>query len=127
MRTNGYTSAIDSETILLLRQGQDILIHGIYADDFLYCSNRTAVYTKFRDQIKSRFDIKMGPEDLYFGNKICVDKEKINASIDQTSYVDELLASFGLMDCRPVGTPIVVRLSNLDRGNSISKEEPIVY
>jgi hypothetical protein len=127
MRTNGYTPANDSETIWVLRQGQDILVHGLYADDFLHFSNRTAVYSSFRDQIKIRFDIKTGPVDVYLGNKICVDKEKFNASIDQTSYVDELLARFGLMDCQPVGTPIVVRLSNMDRGKPISKEEHAVY
>ena len=64
---------------------------------------------------------------MYLGNKICVDKEKFNASIDQTSFVDELLARFGLMDCQPVGTPIVVRLTNMDRGKPISQDQHVVY
>ncbi len=96
-------------------------MHGLYADDFLHFSNRTAVYSNFRDQIKSCFDIKTGPVDVYLGNKICVDKEKFNTFIDQTSYVDELLARFGPMDCRPVGTPIVGRLSNMARASGSGK------
>ncbi len=60
---------------------------------------------------------------MFLGYKICVDKEIFNASIDQTSYVDELLARFGLMDFQPVGTPSEVRLSKLDRNKAFSKEE----
>ncbi len=40
-----------------------------------------------------------------------------------TSYIDELLGKFGMGDSRPVGTAIVSRLSNADRGNDLSQED----
>ncbi len=44
-----------------------------------------------------------------------------------TAYIDELLGKFGMGDSRPVGTPIVSRLSNADRGNDLSKEDHAQY
>ncbi len=127
MRSNGYTPANDSETIWILRKEQDVLIHGLYADDFLHFSNRNAVYANFREQLKERFDIKTGPVDVYLGNRISVESDKFNASIDQTAYIDDLLAKFGLNDSKPVATPMVQRLSNLERGQSVSKADHETY
>jgi hypothetical protein len=123
MRTNGYTPANDSETIWIMRKDRDILVHGLYADDFLHFSNRTPVYAAFRDQLKKRFDIKTGPVDVYLGNRISVEPEKFNAFVDQTVYIDELLSRFDLSGCNPVATPIVKRLSSLDRGKTLPKKE----
>ena len=64
---------------------------------------------------------------MYLENKICVEPDKFNVSINQTAYIDELLTKFGLGDCRPVGTRIVCRLSNTDRGPPLSKEDHAVY
>ena len=65
MRTNGYSPANDSETIWIVCKDKDVLVHGLYADDFLHFSNRNAVYASFRDQLRKRFDIKTGPVDVY--------------------------------------------------------------
>ena len=127
LRSNGYAPANDSETIWIMRKDQDVLVHGLYADDFLHFSNNSEFYTSFRDQFKKRFDIKTGPVDVYLGNRICVDSDRYNVLINQTAYIDELLGKFGMGDSRPVATPIVSRLSNADRGNDLSKEDHAQY
>ena len=110
-----------------MRKDKDVLVHGLYADDFLHFSNRNTVYASFRDQLKKRFDIKTGPVNVYLGNRICVDSENFNASIDQSAYIDDLLTKFGLSDSHPVATPIVQRLSAVNRGNSVSKADHHLY
>ena len=127
MRSNGYLPANGLETIWILRKDQDVLVHGIYADEFLHFSNKNAVYASFRELLKKRFDIKTGPVDIYLGNKIRVEPDKFNASVDQTTYIADLLSKFGLSDSRPVGTPMVRRLSNQDCGSSLSKEDHANY
>ena len=114
LRLNGYAPANDSETVWIMRKDQEVMVHGLYADDFLHFSNVNSVYATFRDQLRKRFDIKTGPVDVNLGNKICVEPDKFNVSINQTAYIDELLTKFGLGDCRPIGTPIACRLSNTD-------------
>jgi hypothetical protein len=110
-----------------VRKDKDVLVHGLYADDFLHFSNRNAVYASLRDQLRKRFDIKTGPVDVYLGNRISVDSENFNASIDQSAYIDDLLTKFGLGDSNPVATPIVQRLSAVDRGNSVAKADHDLY
>lgn len=127
MKSNGYTPANDAETIWIIRKDLDVLIHGIYADDFLHFWNKSAVYATCRNQLKKRFDIKTGPVDVYLGNKITVEPDKFNTSIDQTVYIDNLLSRFSMSDCHPVGTPMVRRLSNVERGNSLMKEDHAMY
>ncbi len=59
-----------------------------------------------RKKLKERFDMKTGPVDLHWGNRISVDSDMFNASIDQTAYIDDLLAKFGLNDSKPAATPM---------------------
>ena len=97
LRSNGYAPANDSETIWIMRKDQDVLVHGLYADDFLHFSNNSEFYTSFRDQFKKRFDIETGPVDVYLGNRICVDSDRYNVLINQTAYIYELLGKLSLL------------------------------
>ncbi len=48
---------------------------------------------------------------VYLGNKITVDSNKLTVNIDQTQYIDELIARFEMSDCNPVLTPVIQRLT----------------
>ena len=67
----------------------------------------------------------MGPEDVNLENQICVYSDRYNVLKNQTANIDELLGKFGMGDSRPVGTPIVSRLS--DRIIDLSKEDHAEY
>ena len=58
LQAQGYSAANDSETVWILRKDRNVLIHALYADDFLHFSDNKDLYAKFREQLKKRFDIK---------------------------------------------------------------------
>jgi hypothetical protein len=39
LRSQGYQAANDAETVWILRKNGNILIHALYADDFVHCSD----------------------------------------------------------------------------------------
>ncbi len=81
------------------------------------------MYARFREQLKELFDIKTRPEDDYLGNRISAESDKSNASIDRTAYINDLLVKFGLNDSKPMVTPMVQTLSNLERGHPVSESD----
>ena len=110
-----------------MRTEKGLLIHAVYADDFLHFSDNQEMLTSFRANFKKRFDIKTGAVDVYLGNRIVVEKDKFNVCIDQSRYIDDILVKFQMENCSPVSTPIVDRLSDGERGKPLSKEEQEEY
>jgi len=127
LRLQGYNAANDSETVWILRKEDNVLIHALYADDFLHFSNNKDMFAKFRDQLKKRFDIKSGNVGVYLGNRIGVESEKFNVSIDQSEYIDQLLVKFDMVSSHAVGTPMTGRLSSLEKGDDLSNEDKSSY
>ena len=127
LRAQGCKPANDSETVWIQRTDKGVLVHALYADDFLHFTDNSAMYQSFQKQFKKRFDIKTGSELVYLGNQIVVDAEKFNVTLDQTQYIDDLLARFEMDKSTPVATAMVERLSESNRGNSLSKDEQARY
>ena len=127
MRADGYTPVNDSETIWIFRKDQGILVHAIYADDFLHFSNDPELFSQFKVKIQQKFDIKTGAVDNYLGNKITVDTKEGKVRLDQVEYHDELLRKLDMDKCTPVKTPMEERLSESNRGHSLAKEDQAKY
>ena len=84
-----------------------MIVHALYEDDFLHFTNNPVLYQQFKDLFKKTFDIKSGSVSVYLGNKITVDQNRQNIVLDQTEFLEELLAKFGLKDSTAVQTPMV--------------------
>ena len=126
LRAEGYSPVNDLETIWMFRNAGGILVHAIYADDFLHFSSNPELYSEFKSKIRQRFDIKTGDVDSYLGNKISVDSCG-NIKIDQVEYLSETLKKFEMENCTPVKTPMEERLTESNRGKTLSKEEQAKY
>jgi hypothetical protein len=59
-KANKYTAANSSETIWIKREGNKVLTHGLYADDFLHHTNDTAMFKKFNWTLPN--DLKLNQE-----------------------------------------------------------------
>ncbi len=116
-----------AETIWILSEGTSVLTHGLYADDFLHHTNDTAMYKRFQQKFAKLFEVKSGNVEVYLGNRITVDSNKLTVNIDQTQYIDELLTCFEMSDCNPVLIPMVQRLSSMDGGEKLSVKDHEVY
>ena len=126
-KQNNYTAANSSETIWIRREGTSVLIHGLYADDFLHHTNDPNMYKVFQQKFTKRFEVKSGKAAVYLGNRITVDSNKLTVNIDQTQYIDELLERFHMTDCNPVSTPMLQRLSAEHGGVKLSVPDHDLY
>ena len=114
-KAHGYVAANDAETIWLLRDKKGgVIIHALYADDFLHFTNDRAFFKSFAKDFKKTFDVKSGAVAVYLGNQIKVDANKSTVNLDQTQYVDELLERFGMQECKSESMPMVSRLTDKD-------------
>ena len=126
-KENGYSPANDAQTIWIKRDKCGVIIHALYADDFLHFTNNKTLYQDFQKQFKKRFDVKTGSVGVYLGNQISVDHAKLTVDLNQTEYVNELLERFNMSNCLPVSTPIVQRLSVQNAGEKLSSDEHAQY
>ena len=123
---NGDNYGVNSaETfqVWILRDWPNVLVHGLYADDFLHQTNNTAMLLSFQKQFKKSFDIKLGNLSVFLGNTnytIVTDSRKLTTNIDQTQYIDELLKRFDVSSCNPAQTPIITTLSVRNGGGELS-------
>ncbi len=124
---NGYLAANDAQTIWIKRDKMGVIIHALYADDFLHFTNNKVLYQDFQKQFKKRFDVKTGSVGVYLGNQISVDHAKLTVDLNQTEYVRELLERFNMTDCLPVSTPMVQRLSMINSGDKLSAVDQALY
>jgi len=76
---------------------------------------------------KKSFDVTVGAVAVYLGNHIRVDKAKLAVEVHQTAYVDELLEKYHMLDCNPVQTPIINRLSEKSAGAKLSADDHALY
>ena len=124
---NGYLAANDAQTIWIKRNKTGVIIHALYADDFLHFTNNKVLYQDFQKQFRKRFDVKTGSVGVYLGNKISVDHAKLTVDLNQTEYVQELLERFNMTSCLPVSTPMVQRLSMLNSGEKLPTSDQALY
>jgi hypothetical protein len=124
---NGYLAANDAQTIWIKRDRMGVIIHALYADDFLHFTNNKVLYQDFQKQFRKRFDVKTGSVGVYLGNQILVDHGKLTVDLNQTVYVQELLERFNMTNCLSVPTPMVQPLSVLNSGAKLSAEDQALY
>uniref|UniRef100_A0A0C9QD48 POLX_0 protein n=1 Tax=Fopius arisanus TaxID=64838 RepID=A0A0C9QD48_9HYME len=88
------------------KSGHRLLIL-IYVDDILLASNDDAWRTRIQNELCKEFQMKdLGLAKYCLGLEIRQDVERITLS--QQNHIRNLLAHFGMKDCRPVSTPAVL-------------------
>ncbi len=106
-----------------------VIIHALNVDNFLHFTNNKLLYQDFQKQFRKSFNVKTGSVGVYLGNMISVNHGKLTVDLNQTEYVQELLEHFGMKDSSflPVSTPMLQRLSVLNRGEKLTAEDHALY
>ncbi|MBL4769565.1 MAG: hypothetical protein JKY61_00075, partial [Planctomycetes bacterium] len=79
----------------------------VYVDDLLIFADDSSVMADFKAKISSRFKMKdLGDPDLCLGVKIVYDRTARTLTLSQEHYLRNVLESFGMVDCKHVGTPL---------------------
>ena len=63
-KANGYLAANDAQTIWIKRDKLGVLIHALYADDFLNFTNNKVLYQDFQKQSLSSGSVLTSKQDL---------------------------------------------------------------
>jgi len=81
----------------------------VHIDDIFLISNPPSENGRFREQLKSKWDISdLGP--IKFALGIAVERSTDTISLSQTAFIDCILEQFGQIDAHPVDTPMVAGL-----------------
>lgn len=79
----------------------------VYVDDITVTGNDDSKIEIVCDQLKSKFEMTdLGQIKSILGIQVEIKDQVVNLS--QESYVDSLLAKFGMVDSKPVATPEVI-------------------
>jgi hypothetical protein len=78
----------------------------IYIDDMIITKDDTKEISRLQEQLSAEFEMKnLGGLKYFMGIEVARSRRGIFLS--QKKYVLDLLSEVGLLDCKPVDTPIV--------------------
>jgi hypothetical protein len=79
---------------------------GVFVDDFRCLSDNAAVLDEIQAALKLEGPCKEADPTHWLGMKIEHDRIAGTLKITQKTYIDTLLAEFGMTDCKPARTPV---------------------
>ncbi|KAK1414103.1 hypothetical protein QVD17_29844 [Tagetes erecta] len=107
MKKYGFKQSNSDHTLFLKRRGKLITCLIIYVDDMIITGNDEEEMTKLKTSLFNEFEMKdLGRLKYFLGIEVLRSKHGI--FICQKKYVLDLLAETGMIDCKPVDTPMIV-------------------
>jgi hypothetical protein len=96
----------NADNNLYIKVNQDsILIIEVYVDDIIFGSDDDRMSQKFAKDMHNEFEMSLlGELSFFLGLHICQQDKGI--FISQTKYIKEMLKKFGMVDCKPISTPM---------------------
>ncbi|GJQ93956.1 putative RNA-directed DNA polymerase [Tanacetum coccineum] len=114
---NGFVQSANDFSLFIKHDQGVILILLVYVDDIIVTGNNIDEINKFKQFLSSKFLIKdLGKLKYFLGIEVVDIPEGI--CLTQRKYCTELLSEFGMLACKPCGTPIE---SNPDSKKLVSK------
>ena len=111
LKKSGYIQSIADPCIYYRVEeveGKSVtMIVGVYVDDTIIMSNDNDTLLEEKKRIGDRFEMEdRGEVHFILGMEVKRDRKNRKMTICQTSYLQEVLARFGMEDCKPVSTPM---------------------
>ncbi|EGD82047.1 hypothetical protein PTSG_11914 [Salpingoeca rosetta] len=103
-------------------KGGKMMWVAVYVDDLLIFADSDSDMAAFKKAISKRFKMKdLGSPDICLGIKVQHDRKARTVTMSQEHYLRNVLETFGMADCKPVGTPLCT--GYVDK--PADKEEPL--
>ncbi|EGD81863.1 hypothetical protein PTSG_13190 [Salpingoeca rosetta] len=103
-------------------KGGKVMWVAVYVDDLLIFADSDSDMAAFKKAISKRFKMKdLGSPDICLGIKVQHNRKARTVTMSQEHYLRNVLESFGMADCKPVGTPLCT--GYVDK--PADKEEPL--
>ena len=79
----------------------------MYVDDILIAAKNTSEVDKLKAQLKEEFEMKdLGAAKKILGMKIHRNRLEGKLFLSQKKYIEKVLERFGMLDAKPVKTPL---------------------
>jgi Reverse transcriptase (RNA-dependent DNA polymerase) len=109
MKKYEYSQSESDHTLFYRKRCEKITILIIYVDDIIITGDDQDEIKRLQEQLYKEFEMKdLGRLKYFLGIEVARSKEDI--SLSQRKYVLDLLSETGMLDCRPVDTPVVQNL-----------------
>ena len=106
MWKHGFSQSNSDHTLFLKRNGGKTVALIIYVDDMIVTGNDEKGISELQRYLASEFEMKdLGGLKYFLG--IEVYRLRLGIFLSQKKYVLDLLAETGMLDCKPVDTPII--------------------
>ena len=107
MKEIGYKQSDADHTLFVKRRSKKVTILIVYVDDMVVTGSDDEEINKFQQILAAEFELKdLGNLKYFLGIKVARSKKGI--SMNQRKYVLDLLAEMGMLNCKPIDTPIEV-------------------
>ena len=84
-----------------------IILIGVYVDDTILCCNNLDFLKAEKSKISGRFEMDdRGEISSILGMAVTRDRKNRTLTISQKVYLEEVLARFGMQNCKPISTPL---------------------
>lgn len=124
MKSYGFQQSNSDHTLFLKKRGDLITCLIIYVDDMIITGNDTEEMENLRKQLFLDFEMKdLGPLKYFLGIEVLRSNKGI--FICQKKYTLDLLTEAGMLECKPVDTPIAVnhKLQIIDGAEEADREQ----
>ena len=103
----GFSVSSADEATFYKVNGNNFIVIAAAMDDFTIVTNSRALSTKTKADLNQHFElVDLGDINWLLGISITRDLETKTVSLGQQSYIEQILAHFGLSDARPDITPM---------------------
>jgi hypothetical protein len=106
MRKYGYHQSNSDHTLFLKHRQSKVTALIVYVDDMIITGDDAEEISRLQEQLSTEFEMK-NLEGLKYFLGIEVARSKDGIFLSQRKYVLDLLTEAGLLECKPVDTPIV--------------------
>jgi hypothetical protein len=105
MRQFGYKQSNSDHTLFFKHHNSRITVLIIYVDDMVITGDDSEEIERLQQQLASEFEMKdLGNLKYFLGIEVARGRDGI--FLCQRKYVLDLLAETGMLDCKPISTPI---------------------
>ena len=105
MKTFGYRQSNSDHTLFIKRKDGKITALIVYVDDMVVTGDDPVEMASLQKRLSLEFEMKdLGQLKYFLGIEVA--RSKLGISLSQRKYVLDLLAETGMLDCKPIDTPI---------------------
>ncbi len=105
MEKNGYPAVNSEKTVFMKREGEHLIIHGLFVDDMMHTTTSTKLKDEFLRKYSKDFNITGGGLMKTFLS-MDVEKDKKTIKLHHDHYVQEMLTDYIKKSLRPKRVPI---------------------